>query len=220
MIRSLYFKEWLKIRWTFAAMSALSFLALVYILLNLSHTFELNGAAAFWEFVIYKRLPLGADLIYLPLISGLLVAIVQFYPEITNGRLKLTLHLPVNENSILMHMVIFSFILLTILFGLIIAAFAFIISIYFPSEVVSINILILIPVFVSGLITYTLTVAVMTEPVWKRRVPLIIFSAGIISVFFTVNDATTVYNIFSLVLTVASLSAILLSGYHYKRGIR
>ncbi len=45
-------------------------------------------------------------LTYIPLLAGLLLAIVQFVPEMQQKRLKLTLHLPYPQNRMLMLMLI------------------------------------------------------------------------------------------------------------------
>jgi len=220
MIKSLLFKEWLKTKWTFISLSGISILAILYIFLDISHGFELSGASAFWEYAIYKKYPLGYDLLYLPLIIGIVMAIVQFYPEINNGRLKLTLHLPVKENKILLSMVILIAFMLAALFIFNLLLFAFLSNIYFPVEVTITNIILLIPCYIAGLLGYFATATVMVEPVWNRRIPQIIFFGGFISFLLNVYSFTSGLLLFFIIITMLSTLAILLSGYYYKRGIK
>ncbi len=220
IIKSLLFKEWLKIRWTYLGMFSVMLATIIYSYLNISHTIELNGAPAFWEFVIYKKLTLGKDLFYIPLVTGILVAIVQYYPEINNGRLKLTLHLPVEERKILFTMVLLSGTLLLIGFLINLAIFGFVLAILLPIEVVQANLFFILPVFIAGLTAYFLTAAIMVEPVWSRRIPLIVFTTGILSYILQTGDFTNSLLTGAFIFALLSSITILLSGHYYKRGVK
>lgn len=220
MLKSLFFKEWLKIKWTFLSLSAISILAILYIFLNVSHGIEINSPVNFWAFVIYKKYPFASDLVYLPFIIGLVIAIVQFYPEINSGRLKLTLHLPMKENKILISMVLIAGGLLLMLFCLNLLLFDIISNSFFPYEITNSNLMVLIPSYIAGMIGYFATATVMVEPVWSRRIPQIIFFGGLISILFDVGDFTTRLLLFYIIIGSFTVLTILLSGFYYKRGIK
>ena len=53
-----------------------------------------KGAAHVWEVMLEKEVVFIDILQYLPALLGVLLAVVQFVPEMAQKRLKLTLHLP------------------------------------------------------------------------------------------------------------------------------
>lgn len=220
MFKSLLFKEWLKIKWTYLGLSAISIIAILYIFLNVSYGIELNGAVNFWAFVIYRKYPYASDLSYLPFIIGVVIALVQFYPEINNGRLKLTLHLPMKENTILLNIVLIVGGLVFSLFILNLLLFVIISNSFFPPEITFSNLMVILPFYIAGMIGYFATATVMVEPVWSRRIPQIIFFSGLVSVLFNVGDFTAKLISFYLIITAFTFLTILLSGFYYKRGIK
>jgi hypothetical protein len=195
-------------------------LAILYIFLNVSHGIELNGSVAFWSFVIYKKYMFTADITYLPFIIGVVIALVQFYPEINSGRLKLTLHLPMKENKILLQTVLIGgglILFLTAFNLLLIGVFS---ASYFPVEVAKNTLLTLIPAYLAGLIAYFAVSAIMVEPIWSRRIPMIIFFAGFVSVLFGFGDYTSTLLLFYLITGSFAVVTIILSGFYFKRGIK
>jgi hypothetical protein len=220
MIKSLFYKEWLKIRWTFLALGGISFIAIFYIFLDVAHGIELNGAVNYWAYLIYKKYPFGYDLLYIPFIIGVVLGIAQYYPEINSGRLKLTLHLPIKENKILITMVLLTGGLLLVLFLINLLLFTLLSGFHFPKEITFFNLLIIIPFYIAGLLSYFATATIMVEPVWSRRIPQLIFFLGLISILFGGGEFTTILILFFLILCCFSLMTILLSGFYYKRGIK
>ena len=107
MIRALFFKEWLKIRWAVLAMLGLFLLAVVIIALNLSYDLRVRNANGYWYNVIIRQMIFYNLLAYIPSLAGIVIGITQFYPELSARRLKLTLHLPLPENKILFTMISF-----------------------------------------------------------------------------------------------------------------
>jgi hypothetical protein len=220
MYSALLYKEWLKIRWAFFGMALLSLLALTYIALNLAYYVEFMTAKGFWGNVILLGFPFFSEIEYIPLLSGIVIAIVQFSPEMNLSRLKLTLHLPVEENKLLMQMISFGFMLLVLLFVLITLLLWIIVGIYLPVEVVIFVLNSLFPWLMVGLTAYFLTAAIIIEPVWARRLILVPFTLGFLDLFFNAvnpHAQLTVFFIFSGLLTS---TLILFSGYHFKRGIK
>jgi len=220
MYSALLYKEWLKIRWAFFGMALLNLLALTYIALNLAYYTEFMTAKGFWGNVILLGFPFFSEIKYIPLLSGIVIAVVQFSPEMNLSRLKLTLHLPVEENTLLLQMISLGLMLLVFLFAVVTIILWVIVGIYFPVEVVSLVLNTLFPWLVVGFAAYFLTAAIILEPVWTRRLILIPFAMGFLDLFFTsVNPHTqlTIFLIFSGLLTS---TLILFSGYHFKRGIK
>jgi len=220
MYSALLYKEWLKIRWALLGMTLLSLLALTYIALNLAYYTEFMTAKGFWGNVILLEFPFFSEIQYIPLLSGIIIALVQFTPEMNLSRLKLTLHLPVEENKLLLQMISLGFLILVILFAMIAILLWIIVGIYFPVEVVQYVLITAFPWLMVGLAAYFLTSAAILELVWMRRLILIPFALGFLDLFFTsVNPHAqlTTFLIFSGLITAL---IILFSGYHFKRGIK
>jgi len=220
MLKSLAFKEWLKVRWVFLGLFAVSIAAIIYIYMEVSHGIEINGAIVFWGYIIAYKIPLASDISYLPFVTGVVIALVQFYPEVNNGRLKLTLHLPVKENRILFMMAAFGgglLFLLAIINLLLIWSFALS---YFPKEIADFTVWSVIPSYLAGIIGYFAVAAIMIEPVWSRRVPQIIFSTGLLSILFSSGDYSSAFILFYITAGVFMAFTVFLSGFYFKRGIK
>lgn len=220
MFSALLYKEWLKIRWTYLSLSVIILISVVYIFLTAAHSIEINGTVAYWSYVIYLKYPFYSDLHYIPFIIGVVLALVQFYPEIDSGRLKLTLHLPVKENKILLQMILIGGCFLIALIAITLLAYSIISSNFFPKELTYNSVYILLPAFLAGLISYFSVAVIMIEPVWRRRIPQMIFFGGLISILIILGDYTNRFLIFYLFACLFIVMTILLSGYYFKRGIK
>ena len=148
MFKAIIYKEWLKIRWGLLAMTGISLLVLVNILLHVSHDIKFEGANGYWAIVIFRGYQFYGSLRLVPLLIGVVIAFSQFLPEILLNRLKLTLHLPARENKLLFQMILVGFTALFILFLFTLLILAVITSIYFPSEVLSSVLITSLPWFI------------------------------------------------------------------------
>lgn len=104
MIKAIFYKEWIKMRW-FCLVAAL-FLAgfTAYALLRVQRVITFKGAAHIWGVMLEKEVVFIDILQYLPVLLGVLLALVQFIPEMTHKRLKLTLHLPFPQRKMILLM--------------------------------------------------------------------------------------------------------------------
>ena len=97
-------KEWLKVRWIFIGLAVLHGAALLITYYDLLNTFKIYKANEVviqfitFEVVFYSKVK------YVSLLTGLGIGIFQFFPELNQSRLKLTLHLPVKENRLIFQM--------------------------------------------------------------------------------------------------------------------
>jgi len=220
MYSALLYKEWLKLRTTFVGLVLLSMLVLAYIALNLAYYNEFMTPKGFWGNVIFLGFRFFVEIKYIPLIAGVVLALVQFVPEMNLSRLKLTLHLPVEENKLLFQMMSIGFILLVSLYVMITLIMWIIVGIYFPSEIINFVLNPLLLWLLGGLSSYFLISAVILEPVWSRRLVMLPFALGFINFFFTSEDPTTGLLIFLILAAVFTALLIPFSGYHFKRGIK
>lgn len=93
-MNAIFFKEWIKTRWylLLACIVTLGFAG--YSMLRINRVVELKGAAHVWEVMLSRDAVFVNLLEYVPLLVGILLALVQFIPEMYHKCLKLTLHLP------------------------------------------------------------------------------------------------------------------------------
>jgi len=163
---------------------------------------------------------------YIPLATGLLLAIVQFFPEINSSRLKLTLHLPMKENKSLLIMQWYGLSLLICLFildSVIISIFALM---YFPLEVIIMYLIVSLPWFLAGLTGYIFISIIFIEPSWSRRIFYGIIGVGFVSWYYDTFTPMGLKFIFSksypyfIIFTILLTPIILLSGNNYKKGIK
>ncbi len=174
MIKSLLYKEWLKIRWAYLIMFGVFLLILAKIGLEIAYDIRQMDANAVWYNAVIRQQIFYSWLLYLPVLSGIVIGSVQFAPEISAKRLKLTLHLPLNETTILLLMTGVGFAALVLLYLVACISLSLIVLHFFPVQVLSSVLITALPWFLAGLIAYLATTMIFTEPVWLQRVLLMI----------------------------------------------
>lgn len=171
MVKALYYKEWIKTRRAVLLAVVVMAAACAYTFINTAQEFRAAGAVSVWNGVITKDAPLlPAFVKWLPALAGLLFAFAQFTPEMTDKRLKLTLHLPVREGRIVSALLSYGTAVLASIFVAVYAALVAGFGAYYPREIVSAMCLQTLPWFLSGLCAYLLTAWVCLEPVWRQRI--------------------------------------------------
>ena len=220
MIKAIFYKEWIKMRW-FCLVAAL-FLAVftAYALLRVQRVITFKGAAHIWEVMLEKEVVFIDILQYLPVLLGVLLALVQFIPEMTHKRLKLTLHLPFPQRKMILLMMSVGLAALAVLS----AVQAFVLWCYFHTllapELVSRILLTSLPWYLAGLALYPLAAWVCLEPTWRRRVADILVAVGVCRLFF-LSETPQAYDgmlPWLLALLLCVLFFPLLSVYRFKQG--
>lgn len=220
MIKAIFYKEWIKMRW-FCLVAAL-FLAgfTAYALLRVQRVITFKGAAHIWEVMLEKEVVFIDILQYLPVLLGVLLALVQFIPEMTHKRLKLTLHLPFPQRKMILLMTGMGLAALAVLS----AVQAFVLWCYFHTllapELVSRILLTSLSWYLAGLALYPLAAWVCLEPTWRRRVADILVAVGVCRLFF-LSETPQAYDgmlPWLLALLLCVLFFPLLSVYRFKQG--
>lgn len=96
MLKAILYKEWIKSRWYLAVAFAVTCAFAGYAMLRLYRALGMMGAGHIWEVMVTRNAVFVEQMEYVPLLAGLLLAVVQFAPEMHRKCLKLTLHLPVS----------------------------------------------------------------------------------------------------------------------------
>ncbi|MGD9898704.1 MAG: hypothetical protein AB7T22_06210 [Calditrichaceae bacterium] len=225
MIRALIFKEWLKIRWAFLAILIFSVLILVMIALNIAYDMRMMTPKNSWYYVIFRHQIFYSSILAIPLISGFILGIVQFYPEINASRLKLTLHLPMKTNTILLTMVAIGVAMLLIIYLTTMTIVSAITLNFYPMEVFVSLWITTAAWFLAGLVIYLATGMIFVEPRWWQRIFMMIVSAGFVSTLL-ISPSNGGYNQYEHALPLFTLFSIfyiisiLYSADRFRKGVR
>ena len=184
MWKAVVYKEWIKTRrYLFAALLLTAGFA-GYGLLRLYRAVELMGAGHIWEVMVTRNAVFIDPIRFVPLLAGLLLAVVQFVPEMQRKCLKLTLHLPVPALATLGAMLVFGLAALSVLFG-IGAAIVGLGPLPVIARELAGNILCTaLPWFLAGMAAYLLGAWVILEPTWRLRAVNILMSLLVLRLFF------------------------------------
>ncbi len=220
MYKAIFYKEWLKIRWALLLFLLLGVVVLTNIFLRVRYNINFMEAHDFWYRIVIQGMNYASSLKYIPLLVGLGIAIAQYFPETVNQRIKLTFHLPIRENKVLLIQHGFGLACLLVVYLFYMLFFFIGSSIYFPSEIINLTLNTIMPWFLGGLATYSLVAMILLEPLWLYRVLYAVISYGFISQFYlrTVPLAYTGVMFGFAVLALITTIVILFSGYRFRKG--
>lgn len=193
MKKAIFYKEWIKLRWTWGLLMGVCSCFTGYALLRILRVVEFKGVAHVWEILLTKEVVFIDILKYVPLIAGILVAVVQFVPEMQQKRLKLTLHLPFPQARMIRLMLGFGlFLLLTVFVANYICLAAYLYRILAP-ELAGRILLTALLWYLAGVTAYFLASWICLEPAWHRRVFNLLVAAAALRVFF-LSDSPQAYD--------------------------
>ena len=116
LFKALSYKEWVKTRKFVFVVLLLLAAVTVYAYIDVTYSIRVNEAVNVWYGFIFQGMSVSGLMMYLMPLSGIAMAIVQFVPEMTNKRLKLTLHLPASETRLVSAMLLFGYGVLLVLY--------------------------------------------------------------------------------------------------------
>ena len=192
---AIFYKEWIKTRWYFllAVLATLGFTS--YCMLRINRVVEMKGAAHVWEVMLQRDVIFIDMLQYIPLIAGILMAIVQFVPEMQRKCLKLTLHLPYPELKMTGNM---------LLSGLVLLLVCLYLNGILAHELKNHILLTALTWYLAGISGYLLVAWICLEPAWKRRILNLIIAVLLLRIFF-LSPTPEAYNKFLPYLVVYTL---------------
>jgi len=221
MLKALIFKEWLKIRWAALISFAVFLLFMIKMTLNMSYAIRILGANNFWYDIITRGVLFFDDLLYIPVLTGAVIAAFQFFPEISENRLKLTLHLPLRENAILMYMTAMGSVTVLLVTAISLAVLSQITVLYFPTQVLNAVLLTTAPWLIAGLVSYFSTITIFVEPIWIKRV----FFIAVSYLFISELLGPERYNVFTytlfpfLFIALFFSVSVLFPGHRFRKGV-
>lgn len=219
-MKAIFYKEWIKTRWFYILLICSTLGFSIYSILRVNRAIDLKGASHIWEVMISRDVIFIDMLQYIPLIAGIVMAIVQFAPEMYHKSIKLTLHLPYSSIKMIYIMLLAGSTLLLSGFLINIIVLNSYFSVVLPPELKWHILNTSFVWYLAGLAGYFLTSWITLEPAWKMRLANLVVALLLIKVYF-ISDTPEAYNSFLPYLAIytfmmASLS--LLSILRFKMG--
>lgn len=220
MLRAIFYKEWLKTRWYYLVAVLLSLGFVGYVLLNFFRAAGLKGIAHLWEVMLLRDAVFVDLLQFVPLVVGLLFAVVQFVPEMQRKCLKLTLHLPYPELKMTGNMLLSGLVLLLVCFASNFLLMEVYLNGVLAHELKNHILLTALTWYLAGISGYLLVAWICLEPAWKRRILNLVIAVLLLRIFF-LSPTPEAYNKFLpylLVYTLLTASFSWLSIVRFKAG--
>lgn len=176
MIKALIKKEWKKSKNIIILFAILCIFSLAYIVFDIKNLIEyMRPSDALQEIINKGVLNLSYIKNFIMILGGVL-AFTQFYPEVSNARIRLHLHLPMNQNF-LIHTFIFYGLSIIILFSLISNLIFFLsIIVFFPIEVFYAFETILFEAFIISTLAYFCIAIFLINPSKNIKVAIFLLS--------------------------------------------
>ncbi|MBK1647190.1 hypothetical protein [Rhabdochromatium marinum] len=205
MWQAILLKEWLKLRWTLAALLVVHLGLLAYLGLALRYQFQVEHSEMIWYWAFELRRLLHTPLQYLPAVTGAALALAQFGPERLHGRFRLSLHLPVRAD-----LLVWSWLAVGALLGAALSALDAIglyglIGLWFPREAAASAVLTALPWLLAGWVAYCGATLALLEPAWPRRLAYLGVSLAFVGLLFQERG----YQEYDLVMPALLLLALL-----------
>jgi len=222
MIKSILFKEWLKTYKIILSFLFIFLLVIVETFLDTKNNFEFQDATV----TIVNIIILGKfDFNYINIISmtfSVLLATMQFYPEIHNGRIRLYLHLPLNHNKLIFLMLFSGLSTIIIVHLLFTIGYFFILNTYYPIEVFFAICSKLIPIFISSILLYLATALVFVEPKSMKKISYIVITILLLMIYLNISikkySISYELNFFVLIVICTYIVATFEAFASYKKG--
>lgn len=220
MWKSIIYKEWIKIRWFLLIYAALGILGVAYVFIRVNHDITFSSPNGYWYFSLFMGGQYFSLLKFFPLAGALAIALAQYFPETVSKRIKLTFHLPLNENKVLLMMWIFGAGCLLACYLLQLLLFTGLSMAYFPSDIILPALVSITPWYLAAFAGYNLMACIVLEPVWRYRIFYLLVAVLFVP-FFLQEAVTGSFSPVCLVLatlTVFSSFSLLFSGYRFRKG--
>jgi hypothetical protein len=220
MLKSIIYKEWIKTRWFLLILTLIGLLAVGNIFLKVQHNIVFNEAHKYWYLILFQGQLFYKSLKFIPLAIGLLIALAQYIPEITDKRVKLTFHLPIDENNILLLMLAYGGMALLLSFGLMFGVFVTLSQHFLPIEIVRATIISILPYFLAGFAAYFLFAMVTMEAIWKYRIAYFLAASAFILFYFepSIGGGYAMMNGKLILLTALISLSLTFSAYRFRKG--
>jgi hypothetical protein len=220
MWKSVIYKEWIKTRWFVILYAVLGLSFIAYLFLNVQRDFKFNDANNYWYTIMFMGVSYFGSLKFVPVVGALAISVAQYFPETVSKRIKLTFHLPINENRALLMMMLYGTFCLVVCYFIQLAVFLGLSFIYFPSDIIVPALASITPWFLAGFATYYFSALIVLEPVWIYRLAYIIVAGTFVPLYLQsapIGAYAPVNLALAFLVVIISIS-LLFSGYRFRKG--
>ena len=220
MLRAIFYKEYLKLRLVWPVLLLLHLGVVIYLLLALRATLLTSGVVETWATMIGRDVLMVGLLMYVPLLSGIAVALCQWLPEMQNKRIKLTLHLPVDYTVTIGAMLLCGLLGLCLICCLDAIILAVVESLWLPRELVWRTLLTCLPWYIGGLMAYAITSWCVLEPQWRMRCLDLCIGAPLVTLCYLTSQPACYSAMWPwlVVLLLIAVCLLFYSVYRFKLG--
>lgn len=220
MLKSIFYKEWLKLRLFWCLALVVHMGLVVYLLLSIRSTLLASGTVETWATMIGRDVLMINPLMYLPLVTGVCIALCQWLPEMQIKRIRLTLHLPIDNTLSIGAMLLCSIVGLCVLFALDAVVLAVVEQVWLPCELVWRTFLTCMPWYFGGLLGYNIVSWCILEPQWKMRCANFLIGAPLVALCFLSSQPAcyTALLPWLFILLIATVCLPFYSVYRFKLG--
>lgn len=183
MMLPVFYKEYLKTRFIWTALLLVNLAVMIYIAADTRHLFIMDHPEMVWHRLMYLGSVHFGVMKFLPTVTGVLLSVAQFLPEMRDERFRLSLHLPVEIHSAVMAHVAFGMVAAAGIILLDMGLLAYITALYFPVEAVSLSIKTAAPWCSAGFVVYLGVALVLLEPLYPLKAALTAMAAATAGLF-------------------------------------
>lgn len=216
----LAYKEWIKTRWYIAIAVAISIGIVFYIFFSIKHDLDIWGPAQYFANIIQGKEVVTGRFKFIPVITALLIGLPQFVPEVTDKRIKLSLHLPMRNTAIIYSMVLYGFGVLAVIMTVASLLLTLLMSVCFPAEIIIPELQTIVPWILGGITCYFFIAMIAMEPLWRFRFVYMVFAYFVLRLFFQsygLGNAVTACPLL-IAVTLISSSSIIYTSHRFNKG--
>ena len=171
-------------KWFYIGILIIGLLLLAYVFMSIGRSFRIVGANHIWDVIVNRNQMMFRNLKYFSLVVGACLGIAQFVPEMIQKRIKLTLHLPMDEKRIVLVMLGFGQLLTLSIFLLHLIAIVVFSNFYFPAEILLSALETILPWYLAGLIVQSFVAMICIEPTWRIRIANLVVMLGAVKLCY------------------------------------
>ncbi len=216
----LAYKEWIKTRRYIAIAVAISIGIVLYIFFSIKHDLDIWGPAQYFANIIQGKEVVTGRFKFIPVITALLIGLPQFVPEVTDKRIKLSLHLPMRNTTIIYSMVLYGFGVLAVIMTVASLLLTLLMSVCFPAEIIIPELQTIVPWILGGITCYFFIAMIAMEPLWRFRFVYMVFAYFVLRLFFLsygLGNAVTACPLL-IAVTLISGSSIIYTSHRFNKG--
>ena len=178
MIQAIFRKEFFKIRIMWLLVLSANICLVMHIWISTRRLFILDHAEVVWYRVLQLDQIHFEQLKYAPLVSGILIACVQFLPEMWGERFRLSLHLPVSAGFVAMGHLLAGLVAYALIGIADLGGLWLITGIYFPVQGITASLLTALPWALAGICAYIGMALTLLEPDLRLKAVNLAMTAG------------------------------------------